>query len=162
MENAKKYVWGLLRIFMGWIFLWPFLDKLFGWGFATEPDKAWLAGASPTYGFLKFGTHGPLAGIFQNMAGNAFVDWLFMLGLLLIGLALILGIGVKIAAKAGSLMLLFMWLAALPPEHNPIIDDHIIYILVLLSLKLNHAGDYLGFGKQWSNTTLVQKYKILR
>ena len=87
----------LLRIGLGWIFLWAFIDKVFGLGFATEAGKHWLTGASPTMGFLKFGTKGPLAGVFQAMAGSPVVDWLFMLGLLLIGLALILGIGMKIA-----------------------------------------------------------------
>ena len=162
MKNAKKYTYGLLRIFMGWIFFWAFIDKVFGLGFTTEPEKSWLVGGSPTMGFLKFGTKGPLAQIFQSIAGNGFVDWLFMLGLLLIGLSLILGIGMKIATKSGSLLMLLMYLAAMPPEHNPIIDEHLVYILVLLNLKLNNAGNHLGLGNRWSNTTLVQKYPILK
>ena len=77
-----KQLWGLLRIMLGWIFLWPFLDKLFGWGFATEAGQGWLQGGSPTAGFLQFGTKGPLAEYFQSLAGQAWVDWLFMAGLL--------------------------------------------------------------------------------
>ena len=36
--QALPYVWGALRIVFGWIFLWAFLDKLFGLGFATRPS----------------------------------------------------------------------------------------------------------------------------
>lgn len=152
----QAYVWALLRIFLGFIFLWAFLDKLFGLGFSTVPDKSWLMGGSPTSGFLKMGTHGPFASIFQSMAGNPLVDWLFMLGLLLIGLALILGIGLKIAGYSGSLLLLLMWMAAFPPKTNPVIDEHIIYILILLGLTTTPENHW------WSKTKLVKKYPILK
>jgi len=159
---AKHYLRGLLRIAMGWTFLWGFLDKMFALGFTTEAGKSWLDGTSPTMGFLKFATKGPLSSLFQSMAGNTFVDWLFMMGLLLIGLALILGIGIKIASWTGSLLVFLMFLAALPPEHNPILDEHIIYMLVLQILRVTNAGYNLGLGKWWSQTKLVQKYKLLQ
>ena len=50
-----------------------------------------------------------------------------MLGLLGIGVALILGIGMRVAAVAGALLLVLMWTAVLPPENNPFMDDHLIY-----------------------------------
>lgn len=164
MHGMKKQhgILGFLRILMGWIFLWPFLDKIFGFGFATESGKAWIDGVSPTVGFLKFSTRGPFAGVFQWLAGNPFVDWLFMVGLLLIGLALILGIGVRIAAVSGALMLFLMWLAVLPPDHNPFVSDHIIYIVVLALLFAVDAGQYVGFGKWWQKTALAKKYRLLR
>ena len=85
MENFKsQYVWGVLRLLLGWTFLWAFVDKLFGLGFNTVADKSWLDGVSPTFGFLKFGTKGPFASLYQSLAGNPVVDWLFMMGLLLI------------------------------------------------------------------------------
>lgn len=152
---------GLLRITLGWIFLWPFLDKLFGLGFTTPAERAWLAGGSPTTGFLKAATTGPFAGIFQSVAGSVFVDWLFMLGLLLIGLALILGIGTKIAGYSGALLMLLMWLAVLPPEHNPVIDEHIIYGLLLITFTFIPVGEYLGFGKQWKKMSIVKNHPIL-
>lgn len=55
MEEIKgKYIWGLLRLGMGWIFFWAFIDKVFGLGFATATGKGWIDGVSPTFGFLKF------------------------------------------------------------------------------------------------------------
>jgi len=78
------FLLGVIRICFGLIFLWAFFDKLFGLGFATKASKSWLLGTSPTYGFLAMGTKGPLALIYKAMAGSAVVDWIFMLGLLLI------------------------------------------------------------------------------
>ncbi|MFB6182391.1 MAG: hypothetical protein ABEJ24_05875 [Candidatus Magasanikbacteria bacterium] len=161
MKIGRLQKWfGLTRIAMGWIFFWSFLDKTFGL-MATAPSSAWLTGASPTTGFLENATRGPFADIFQSMAGSPLVDWLFMLGLLGIGTALILGIGVRIACWSGAVMSLLMWLAVLPPDHNPILDYHVIYALVFALLLVSNSGKYLGFGKQWQDTTLVKKYDFL-
>lgn len=149
-DSKMKYVWVALRIAMGWLFLWPFLDKVFGLGFATPPDGAWIRGGSPTFGFLNFGTSGPFAPIFQSLAGNPIVDFAFMMGLLLIGLSLILGIGVRIAGFSGAVLVLLMWLAYLPPEHNPLIDEHVIYAVLLVGLALVRAGQWFGLGSRVS------------
>jgi len=156
-----KYTLAILRILLGWIFFWAFLDKLFGLGLTTAKDQSWLNQSSPTAGFLKFATSGPFKELFQSLADRPIIDWLFMLGLLLIGLALILGIATKIATYSGVLMLFLMYLATLPLEHNPIIDEHIIYIFILLVLKSAKASDHFGLGNWWKNTKLVQKYKFL-
>lgn len=155
-------VFALLRIAMGWIFFWAFIDKVFGLGFATVSNKSWLAGTSPTYGFLKFASQGPFKELFSSLAGNSFVDWLFMLGLLGLGVALLLGIGLRIAAYAGSLLLFFMWLALLFPKNNPFLDEHIIYILVLWILYKTQAGDQWGLGKWWKKQAFVKKYPLLQ
>lgn len=153
---------GLTRISLGFIFFWAFIDKVFGFGFATKAGQAWIDGVSPTYGYLAFATQGPFASIFQAIAGNALVDILFMAGLLGIGLALILGINIKFASFAGVLMLLLMYFSVLPKEHNPLIDDHIIYSLILLSFTQMPVGEYLGLGKWWAQQPLVKKYSWLK
>ncbi len=128
----KQKLFLTLRLALSFIFLWAFFDKVFGWGFATVTENAWINGGSPTEGFLTHGTHGPLAGFFQSLAGIAVVDWLFMAGLLFVGITLLFNRYIKWGAIAGALMMLLMWLAAFPPENNPFIDDHIIYALTLL------------------------------
>lgn len=130
--NKEKLVFMVLRLAMGFVFFWAFIDKVFGLGFATTTGKAWINGGSPTTGFLSFGVKGPFAEIFHSLAGVAVVDWLFMLGLIFVGLTLIFNRYVKWGCIAGCLMLFFMYLALLFPENNPIIDEHIIYILVLM------------------------------
>ena len=132
--NKQKIVTIALRLVMGFIFLWAFIDKMFGLGFATTVEKAWVHGGSPTYGFLSFAVKGPFTDFFHSLAGVAVVDWLFMLGLLFVGLTLILGKYVKWGCLAGIVMLLGMYLALLFPENNPLIDDHIVSILVLALL----------------------------
>ncbi|MFC4061370.1 DoxX family membrane protein [Planomonospora corallina] len=161
-SSAADKVWAVTRIALGWIFLWAFLDKLLGLGFSTPSERSWLNGGSPTTGFLKGSGENMFGGFFSSLAGQAWVDWLFMIGLLGVGLALILGIGMKIAAVAGAVMMVLMWLAALPLETNPIIDDHIIYALVLAGLALSRAGDTWGLGRQWGRTGLVRKNPVLR
>jgi thiosulfate dehydrogenase [quinone] large subunit len=153
---------GLARIALGLTFLWAFLDKVFGLGFATESAKSWLNGGSPTLGFLKFGSHGPFAGVFQAMAGNPIVDWLFMMGLLLIGVSLVLGIGMKVAGYSGALLMLLMWSAVLPPKQNPVLDEHIIYLLLFLSFTQMPVGHWLGLGEWWSQTEIVKAYPFLK
>ncbi len=139
--NKQKFVYLSLRLTMGFIFLWAFLDKTFGLGFATAPAKSWINGGSPTSGFLSFGTKGPFAEVFQNLAGVAVVDWLFMFGLLFVGMTLIFNKYVKWGCIAGVVMLVLMWLATLFPENNPIVDEHIVYALVLalIAMKSNNS-----------------------
>lgn len=171
-EPAGK-VWGLARIAMGFVFLWAFFDKLLGLGFSTCREassgavnvlceRAWLTGGSPTNGFLKFGTSGPLADFYQELAGNPLVDWLFMLGLLGIGLALILGICMRLAVVSGVLLLLMMYAAALPPANNPLVDDHIIYALLLIGLLKVNVAQRFGLGRWWSLRASVKRWPVIR
>ncbi|MFI6818357.1 hypothetical protein ACIBG7_38585 [Nonomuraea sp. NPDC050328] len=140
------YVWAVARIALGWTFLWAFLDKTFGLGYATPAAKAWLNGGSPTTGFLKGAVDNALGGFFAALAGQAWVDWLFMTGLLGIGLALGLGVGTRVAAVTGGLLLVLMWAAALPLATNPFLDEHLVYAVVLAGLALARAGETLGLG----------------
>ncbi|OGI74844.1 hypothetical protein A2740_01770 [Candidatus Nomurabacteria bacterium RIFCSPHIGHO2_01_FULL_43_16] len=162
-ENKTRYVWGLLRLALGLIFIWAFLDKVFGLGFATARSGAWFLGGSPTTGFLKFGVHGPFADFYHGLAGVPIVDYLFLLGLFFVGITLTFGVFVKLGSLTGIIMLFLMYTAVgIPPENHPFIDDHIVYILVMFGLTMSDSGDYLGIGKVWSRTNLVQKFKILK
>lgn len=160
-KEMNKKILGIARITMGWVFFWAFIDKTFGLGYATSPEKSWLSGNSPTSGFLSH-TDGTFASIFQAMAGVSIVDWLFMVGLLLIGLALILGIAMNLAVISGSIMMLLMYLASVPLDNNPIIDDHIINILILLILLEANAGRNLGLQNWWHSKAIIKKYYILK
>jgi thiosulfate dehydrogenase [quinone] large subunit len=160
--SAVRYVWATARLALGWIFLWAFLDKTFGLGHETAGKQAWIHGGGPAQGFLKMGTKGPFAGFYHSIAGATWADWLFMIGLAGIGAALILGIGMRIAATAGTLLMVMMWSAVLPPENNTFLDDHLIYALVIVGLALVSAGHTLGLGRWWSSTALVRKFPILK
>ena len=151
----------VLRIAFGLTFLWPFFDKMFGLGYATPSERAWVNGGDPTAGFLK-GSEGPFEDFYHGLVGDWWVTPLFMIGLAGIGLALTLGVGMRIAAAAGSLLYLMMWSAALPPENNPVLDDHILGAITLVVLAATAAGTTWGLGKAWSKLAIVDRYPVLK
>jgi thiosulfate dehydrogenase [quinone] large subunit len=157
-----RYVLAVARLALGWTFLWAFFDKTFGLGFATERADAWVNGGSPTTGYLNFATEGKtFHNFFASLAGPA-ADWLFMAGLLAIGVALTLGIGMRIAALSGAVLLTLMWAASLALENNPLVDDHIVYAVVLVALAIFGAGRTLGLGRQWEQLPMVQRMPFLK
>ncbi|WP_151523611.1 hypothetical protein [Serinicoccus kebangsaanensis] len=144
---------GVMRLAFGFYFLWAFLDKTFGLGFATPAEGSWLGGGSPTTGYLS-GVEGPLAVFYQGMAGIVVIDWLFMLGLLGIGVTLMTGMGARVGALCGTLMYLFMYGAAIPTSTNPFLDDHLTGAIVLLVIAAIPASwSYLGLGDLWRKVT---------
>jgi len=163
-----------LRIAFGVTFLWAFLDKLLALGFHTGYDQngvldrfgpaAWINGGSPTEGFLSFGVpaNNPFHGFFTSLAGHAAVDWLFMAGLLGVGVTLLLGVGMRIGTAAGALMYAFMYAASLPLENNPVVDDHLVGIIVMAVLALGAAGTTWGLGHWWTRTEVVESHPVLR
>jgi thiosulfate dehydrogenase [quinone] large subunit len=172
-SKAFGYAAAATRISIGWIFLWAFLDKAFALGHDTGIDAktgvvhtfgpaAWIHGGSPTLGFLKFGTAGPMAGFYHSFAGAGWADALFMLGLLGIGVTLMAGIAMRIATISAVAMLVMMWSAVLPPANNPFMDDHIVYALALLALLFAGAGHTLGLGRTWERLDTVQRHTFLK
>ncbi|MGZ5403850.1 MAG: hypothetical protein ACXWDL_04320, partial [Nocardioides sp.] len=127
-------------------------------------DAAWINGGSPTEGFLSFGVpeDNPFKDVFTSMAGQAWVDWLFMIGLLGIGVALLSGVAMRIGTAAGALMYSMMYLAVLPLENNPIVDDHLIGVIVMAVLALAYAGRTWGLGRWWESQKLVRQNPALR
>lgn len=150
----------LTRIAIGLTFLWAFFDKTFGLGYATPAERSWVSGASPTQGFLSHVEVGPLTDFFHGLAGRPLIDWLFMIGLLGIGLAFTLGIAMWVSAISGAAMLMMMWAAEWPPARvtvtgepsgsvNPLVDYHLIYALAMISLAVLGAGRFWGLARQW-------------
>ena len=156
-----QFAWALTRLAIGFVFLWAFLDKLFGLDRNTPKSRSWLDGGSPTSGYLS-AVDGPFEDFFHRLAGQDWVDWVFMIGLAGIGLALILGIGVTIAAITGAVLLLAMWLAGLPIDTNPFVDDHIVYALVIIGIAATGAGLRYSLAPWWRRTRLVRKLTFLR
>ena len=160
-RHLARGVFAALRIVLGFTFFWAFLDKLFGLGYATPSERAWINGGSPTKGFLANSADGPFASLYKDIAGAGWADWLFMIGLAGIGIALLFGIGMRVAAVSGVVLYLMMWSVVLPPETNPVVDDHIIGALALLGLALVHAGDTFGFGRWWKQQPIVARNRWL-
>ncbi|MDQ0913419.1 thiosulfate dehydrogenase [quinone] large subunit [Streptomyces canus] len=172
-QTARAYTFASLRLLTGFVFLWAFLDKTFGLGYATQSGKGWIDGGSPTKGFLGGVAAGPMESTFHSWAGDTWADWLFMLGLLGIGVALIAGVALRLAAVAGTVLMALMWVAEWPPaQHlfdgspsmstNPFADYHLVYAVVLIALAAASAGDTLGLGRAWAKLPPVRRGSWLR
>lgn len=112
---------------------------------------------------------GPFQSTFHSIAGAWWADWLFMLGLLGIGVAVMAGIAMRVAAVAGVVMMAMMWFAELPfaetnsageptRSTNPLVDYHFMYAAALVVLAAVGAGAIWGLGRWWANLSFVQRH----
>ncbi|MDQ2781496.1 DoxX family protein [Lapillicoccus sp.] len=171
-SGAGQVALAVARIGLGFVFLWAFLDKMFGLGYGTGSAKSVLNGGSPSKGFLSHVNVGPLQSFFHSIAGVGIVDWIFMISLLGIGVAMILGAGLRIAAVSSVVLLLGMWAAEWPMaqfaadgtasgSQNPFVDYHIVYALLAVVLGFFATGSRLGLGHWWSTLGVVRKHPVL-
>jgi thiosulfate dehydrogenase [quinone] large subunit len=161
-SRGARVALAMLRLATGFVFLWAFLDKTFGLGYSTPAARAWIRGGTPSQGFLTGpAVTGPLKPFFAAIASPA-TDVLFMIGMLTIGVALVLGIGLRVSAVAGTVILVLMYLAewtfgANGASTNPVIDYHLIYALALIVVAAVSAGDTWGFGLPWKRLAIVKR-----
>ncbi|GGA59886.1 membrane protein [Pseudoclavibacter endophyticus] len=141
----------IVRILVGFEFLWAFIDKTFGLTFATSPENAWINGGSPTHGYLS--AERALQGVFEPIAGHVVVDVLFMAGLLGVGVGLMAGIAVRLASIGGALMMLMMWLASFPIAPNPFVDYHLVEGVLMAVFAFGLPAQRLSFAGPWRRLT---------
>jgi thiosulfate dehydrogenase (quinone) large subunit len=87
-----------------------------------------------------------------------------MLGMLAIGVALIGGVGLRLAAVGATIMMALMWAAEWPlasGSSNPVVDYHFIYAVAAVALALTYAGHTWGLGRWWAKLPLVRKNRWL-
>ena len=179
MGTTTAKLVGVLRIATGWMFLWSFLDSMFGLGFSTcrledgsisrGCDAAFINGGSPTWGFLNFGTGGSkTAGLVDWMAPSApnainFADVLYMFGMFDVGVALVFGVAIRLGGIGGAAMMALIYLAsAVWPEYNPLVDDHVIIALVCLIFASAPArASALSLRDKWIAVPAVADKPIL-
>jgi len=75
---------------------------------------------------------------------NLLNEW----GLTLLGISLVIGLGVRISAPLGAILMLLYYFPALdfpyPNAHAFIVDEHLIYASTLLFLSSVNAGQAFG------------------
>lgn len=155
-----------LRIVMGWTLFQGGLTKLLTY-LDGDPSTNWTA-----EGFLLHAIPegNPFMDVWAGMAGSPVIDGLVMWGLTLTGLGLMLGALVRWNAFWGAIMMLVFWaaslqgglLAGLPLEHGWVIDDHVVYAVLLFGLGAAGAGRILGFDGVIERFRLVQRNEWLR
>lgn len=120
----------LLRLVMGVLFFSAGWSKV-----TTDWSAEW---------FLREAS-GPFALWFQSLAGNWVVDVLNAWGLLLLGVALILGVLVRPASLAGALLMTLYYVAAFTENTaHGYVDEHIVYIAILLLFAAGGVGHAFG------------------
>ena len=135
---SVKHVTLLLRLVMGWLFFYAGFSKI------MNPD--WTSA-----GYLSNAQTLPeLFSWFADPSRIGIVDFLNQWGLLLIGVALILGWFVSLASFAGIILMILYWLPLLnfPYVGNGfIVDDHIIYIVIFMYLWISYSGSFVGIDR---------------
>ena len=165
-ERWIGYSLFLLRIMMGWTLFQGGITKLITY-LDDDPANNWTAAGFLT-GAVPEGN--PLMGAWVDMAGSPLIDLLNMWGLTLTGLALILGAFVRWSAFWGAVMMLFYWaaslegglLAGLPLANGWVVDDHLVYAVLLFGLGAFGAGRILGLDSSLEQLDVVQSNPWLR
>lgn len=145
----QRVVLTLLRLMVGWVFLGAALRQI--------PDAGWSAAgfmsrAAHFSGFYTFLSTPPLINII-----DAFIPWLH----LLLGLALILGVFMRLAAVVGSVL---MVLYLLPRIEFPgvVTDPHIFYLLIMIYLASIGAGRFWGLQGRVDKLDPLERHPRLR
>lgn len=163
-----------LRIIMAWVFLQAGLEKLFDGGLSGFLDDPITGGWSAEFFLLGNPeadipaptADSPASGLFEWFGENLLwlVEPMVVWGQIFIGLALLFGVLVRLAAFLGSLQMFFFWLAALqggilaglPVEHGYVVDSTLVYIFILFGLGAVGAGRVLGADAQIEEWPVVQ------
>ena len=160
-EGKGGLMLGITRIILGFMFIWAFFDKLLGLGMLTTPEAAVINGGSPTAYYLSQLVSGPFEGMWNALAGIAFIDFLLMFGLLAVGACLMLGIASKLSTIGIVIMMALMFTLCIPPSDNPLVDYHIVYIVASLAIYFLNGFSYIGLEDRWRELGIVKKLPIL-
>ena len=126
----------------------------------------WSAG-----GYSQFAVHenNSFWWLWEAIAGAAWLEPLVVWGQLAIGLALLLGFAVRLAAFVGALQTVLFWmsalegglLAGLPVANGFVVSSHVVYALLLFGLGTVGAGRLLGLHRRIERPRIVRKNRGL-
>ena len=144
----------LLRIGMGWLMFYAGITKVLNPAWSAQ---GYLKGAKTFPGFYQWLLQPDILPII-----NFINEW----GLTLLGVSLILGIGVRLSSIFGAVLMLLYYFPILdfpyPNPHSYVVDEHIVYALVLLLLAGLRAGRVWGLENWCSNLPICAKFPRLR
>ena len=154
MNNTQKQLVFYLRLAMGWVLFYAGVTKI------LDPDwssAGYMSGAKTFSGFYDWLLQPNILPV---------VDFLNEWGLSLLGAALLAGIAIRLSTTLGAILMLLYYFPVLDfpyvAEHSYIIDEHIIYALVLLFLGAIKAGQFHSLQRWFMNLPFLQKQEKLR
>ena len=148
-----------LRVIMGWILFQGGIVKL------LNPD--WTAAGYLTHAIPE---GNPFAAQFGSMAGSPVIDFLVPWGLTLTGIGLLVGALVRWNAFWAAFMMIMFWAASLtgglaqglPLEHGWVMDDHLVYTILLFALGAFGAGRLFGLDATIERSEFVKQNAWLK
>lgn len=154
MNFSKKVTLVFLRLSIGWVFLYAGISK------ALNPlwsAQMYIEGAK---------SGGWLYTFFLHPSVLPVVNDLVKYGFSLLGLALIIGVFTRLVAMFGSILMVLLYIPAL---HFPyvgksalLIDDHIVYVAVLLVLAAYNAGRVWGLEEWLFKLHILKRFPKLK
>ncbi|HEY4499535.1 MAG TPA: DoxX family protein [Candidatus Paceibacterota bacterium] len=144
----------LLRIAMGSLFFYAGITKVM--------NPAWSAG-----GYIR-GAKNFVDFYNWLLQPNILpiINFLNAWGLTLLGIALVLGLFVRLGSVGGIFLMAMYYLVILdfpyPNAHAYIVDEHIMYIMALLILTAFSAGRVWGLETWCSNLPICSRFPVLR
>lgn len=151
--TRDRIVLVLLRLAMGWLMFYAGITKVL--------DPNWSAA-----GYLRGAK--TFAGFFQWLASPANTGWVNVInewGLTLLGVSLILGIGVRFASLLGAVLMLLYYFPVLEfPRvgHGYLVDEHVVYALVLLYFTAARAGRVFGLEAWCAGLPICRRFPRIR
>lgn len=153
LDRSDKKFLAALRIALGWLFFYAGITKVLDSGWSA---KGYLLGAKTFSGFYAWLASDGILPI---------IDFVNKWGLTLLGVSLILGVAVRLFSLFGVGLMFLYWLPVLDfprVEHGYLVDDHVIYALVLLFFAAVKAGRWYGLEERCAKLPICAKYPKLR
>ena len=135
MTSLQKFFLFVSRITVGWMFFYAGITKVLNPQWSAE---GYLKGAKAFTWFFQ---------IILDPSVLPIVNFMNKWGLTLLGISLILGLFVRFSSLLGVLLMILYYIALDFPHPNPnayIVDQHIIYISILLFFAAIKAGRVFG------------------
>ena len=135
MTSPQKFFLFVSRITVGWMFFYAGITKVLNPQWSAE---GYLKGAKAFTWFFQ---------ILLDPGVLPIVNFMNKWGLTLLGISLILGLFVRFSSLLGVLLMILYYIALDFPHPNPnayIVDQHIIYISILLFFAAVKAGRVFG------------------
>lgn len=151
MTQFQKVSLFIIRIALGWMYFYAGITKVLNSAWSAE---GYIKGAKNFVGMYQY---------FLDPGILPIVNFMNQWGLLLLGISLIFGVFVRLSAACGILLMLMYYFVILQfPHPNPqsyIVDQHIIYIAVLLYFIAVSAGRVWGVDgwlqRKWGRVKVI-------